>query len=109
MIDKLIDWADRATGYRFRGSGDDSKLGMVIVPVLLILLLLTLLGIYWSDEPDPFDIEEAAAEFERALALDDRLPEAHTALGRLRCWFDWDWQLGIWRAGAVARPGTLDA
>jgi hypothetical protein len=62
MIDKLIDWADRATGYRFRSSGDDGKLRLVVIPVLLILLLLTLLGIYWSDEPDPFDIEEAAAE-----------------------------------------------
>ena len=62
MIDKLIDWADRATGYRFRSSGDDGKLRLVVIPVLLILLLLTLMGIYWSDEPDPFDIEEAAAE-----------------------------------------------
>ena len=62
MIDKLTDWADRATGYRFRGSEGDGKLKLVVIPVLLILLLLTLLGIYWSDEPDPFDIEEAAAE-----------------------------------------------
>ena len=62
MINKLIDWADQASGYRLRDPGGDSKLRLVVIPVLLILLLLTILGVYWSDEPDPFDIEEAAIE-----------------------------------------------
>ncbi|MDH3761142.1 MAG: DUF2333 family protein [Gammaproteobacteria bacterium] len=40
----------------------DSKLRLFATPVLIILLLLMLVGIYWSAEPDPFDIQEAAAE-----------------------------------------------
>ena len=62
MIDKLKDWADRATGYRFSVSGEDSLIMRIAIPVVIILLLLVLLGIYWSDEPDPFDIEQAAIE-----------------------------------------------
>lgn len=27
----------------------------------------------------------------KALSLDDRLPQLHDYLGRLHCWFDWDW------------------
>jgi len=30
--------------------------------LLVVLVLLVILGIYWSAEPDPFDIDEAAAE-----------------------------------------------
>ncbi len=62
MIDKLRDLADRARGYRYQGSEDNGSLKVLAIPVLLILLLVVLVGIYWSDEPDPFDIEEAAAE-----------------------------------------------
>ena len=62
MIDKLRDWADRATGYRFSGSGDSGVIKRITIPVVIIMLLLALLGIYWSDEPDPFDIEQAAIE-----------------------------------------------
>lgn len=62
MRDKLRDLADRAKGYRYQSSEDDGKLKVLLIPVLLILLLLVLVGIYWSDEPDPFDIQEAAIE-----------------------------------------------
>ena len=62
MIDKLRDWVDRSTGYRFSGSGNDGVIMRIAIPVVIILLLLVLLGIYWSDEPDPFDIEQAAVE-----------------------------------------------
>ena len=33
----------------------------------------------------------ARSAVERALALDDGLSEAHAALARIRCWFDWHW------------------
>ena len=33
----------------------------------------------------------ARAAVERALALDDRLSAAHTALGKIRLYFDWQW------------------
>ncbi len=62
MRDKLRDLADRAKSYRYQSSGDDGKLWALLIPVLLILLLVVLVGIYWSDEPGPFDIQEAAIE-----------------------------------------------
>ena len=45
--------ADRATGYRFSGSGDYGVITRIAISVLIIMLFLVLLGIYWSDEPDP--------------------------------------------------------
>jgi hypothetical protein len=44
---------------------------MITVPLLLLLCLLVLLGYYWSSEPDPFDVDEAAKE--RALETDAQL------------------------------------
>ena len=44
---------------------------MITVPLLLLVCFLVLLGYYWSSEPDPFDIEEAAIE--RALETDAQL------------------------------------
>jgi adenylate cyclase len=34
---------------------------------------------------------QAREAAEKALALDDRLPEAHVALGIVHLWFDWSW------------------
>jgi len=62
MKDKLYDLADWLRGTRHQQADGDSKLKLLVIPVLIILLLLVLVGIYWSDEPEPFDIEEAAAE-----------------------------------------------
>ncbi len=62
MKDKLYDLADRLRGMRHQQAAGDSKLKLLATPVLIILLLLVLVGIYWSAEPDPFDIKEAAAE-----------------------------------------------
>jgi hypothetical protein len=44
---------------------------MVAVPLLILICLLVLLGYYWSSEPDPFDVEEAARA--RALETDAQL------------------------------------
>ncbi len=62
MRDKLSDWADNIRGIRLQQSTGNGKLAMIAVPTLLLLLLLVLLGIYWSGEPDIFDIKVAAAE-----------------------------------------------
>jgi tetratricopeptide (TPR) repeat protein len=35
---------------------------------------------------------KAKAAVVRALEIDDTLPEAHSALGLIRTWYDWDWQ-----------------
>jgi hypothetical protein len=44
---------------------------MITVPLLLLVCLLVLLGYYWSSEPAPFDVEQAARE--RALETDAQL------------------------------------
>ena len=62
MKDKLNDFGDRLRGLRQQHADSESKLGMIMTPLLIVLLLLVLLGIYWSDEPDGFDIVEAAVE-----------------------------------------------
>ena len=61
MKDKLNDFADRLHDWRHRHAAGDSRGRVILTPLLIILLLLVLLGIYWSDEPDAFGIEEAAA------------------------------------------------
>jgi len=62
MKEKLANWMydlkDRLSG---RSSQSDYSLGWLSLPVLLVLLVLTAFGIYWSAEPEPFDVVEAAA------------------------------------------------
>ena len=62
MKDKLNDFADRLRLAQSRHAGGSGKLKVIATPLLILLLLLGLLGIYWSDEPDAFDVETAAAE-----------------------------------------------
>jgi hypothetical protein len=62
MKDKLNDMADRLSSMRNQHAASDSKLRVFAIPVLIVLLLLGLIGIYWSDEPEPFDIVQAAEE-----------------------------------------------
>jgi hypothetical protein len=62
MRDKLTDWANRAKDIRGSGTGDGRLLKLGGTSLLVVLVLLVILGIYWSAEPDPFDIDEAAAK-----------------------------------------------
>jgi hypothetical protein len=62
MRDKLRDWADRTTAYRYQKSADTGILRLLAVPIIIIVLLLLLLGWYWSTEPEAFDVAAAAAE-----------------------------------------------
>ena len=55
--------------------------------------------------------ERARALAARALALDATAPEAHTALGAVHFWFDWDWEQAgaeYRRAFQLGRTGHLD-
>jgi hypothetical protein len=71
MKDKLRDLAERAKGYRYQASIGDGNLKWLSVPLLVVLLLLVMLGVYWSNEPDAFDVETAAAE--RAPVTDSKI------------------------------------
>ncbi len=71
MANILSDWTSRAKRIGGRRGTGDSIFGWIATPLLVIVILLVLLGIYWSDEPDPFDVEAAAAE--RAPVTESRL------------------------------------
>ena len=60
MKDRLGNFADRLRGIRLQQASDSGSLARYWGPLLAILLVLVLIGIYWSAEPDPFDIQEAA-------------------------------------------------
>ncbi|MEM7563959.1 MAG: DUF2333 family protein [Pseudomonadota bacterium] len=68
MRDKLSNWSDKARDLRPQG---DFNLRWLLTPVLIIVVLLLLLGVYWSDEPAAFDIEKAASD--RAPVTESRL------------------------------------
>ena len=63
MNEKLADWMynlkDRLSR---RSSQSDYSPGWLSLPILLILLVLVAFGIYWSAEPEAFDVAEAAAK-----------------------------------------------
>jgi TolB-like protein/tRNA A-37 threonylcarbamoyl transferase component Bud32/Tfp pilus assembly protein PilF len=68
------------------------------------------LGVLGSMSPQQaFSRARAAAD--RALALEPTLPDAHTALGAVHFWFEWDWQqaaAAYRRAFQLGRTGHLD-
>ncbi len=62
MRDKLGDWADRGRGFHNPRSDDTGKLRWLGLPLGLLMLLLLLVGWYWSSEPAAFDVVEAAVK-----------------------------------------------
>jgi hypothetical protein len=71
MRDKLLNWFDNARDLGRGSANGDSWLGRAVVPLLIVILILVILGMYWSFEPDSFDVEEAAIE--RAPETSSRL------------------------------------
>jgi len=71
MANILTDWTNRAKGIVRKKPSDDNNLGWLALPLLVLLIFLLVLGVYWSSEPDPFDIEAAAIE--RATISDSKL------------------------------------
>jgi len=60
--DKLLDFADWLRDLRNRRGGNDGILVRLLTPLVILLLVLIALGIYWSSEPPPFDVVEAARQ-----------------------------------------------
>ena len=71
MRDKLNNWMDQVRSRSYGGSTIEGSYKWIMLPVAAVLLLLVLLGIYWSDEPGLFDVVEAATE--RAPVTESRL------------------------------------
>jgi hypothetical protein len=62
MKDILSNWTNRAKGIGRQSSAGGSIIGWMATPVVVIVVILTFLGVFWSAEPDPFDVETAAAD-----------------------------------------------
>jgi len=71
MANKLSEWTNRAKGMIQWSPSNEGIAGMIVAPLLVLLLLLVVLGYYWSSEPGPFDIEIAAAD--RAIVTGSKL------------------------------------
>ena len=64
-----------------------------------------LAGQNWIPRTDGYEIARTAAQ--KAVTLEPTLPEAHTALGWVLGWYDWNWKAAdaVVPAGAGARAG----
>ncbi|NNE62796.1 MAG: DUF2333 family protein [Gammaproteobacteria bacterium] len=62
MNEKLTNWIldQKDRWSRPKTSDGDGPSGWLSLPVVIVILLLLGLGWYWSDEPDRFDVSEAA-------------------------------------------------
>ncbi len=71
MRDKLNNWMESAKSRGRNIAQSETSKKWYGAPLVLLLLILGLLGMYWSAEPAPFDVVEAAAE--RAPVTESRL------------------------------------
>ena len=61
MNEKLMDWVDDLKDrWNKRSSQSESSNGWLSLPVIIFILVMVATGIYWSDEPEAFDVVEAA-------------------------------------------------
>lgn len=59
MKDNLSNWMiDLQTRWLSRSQPGEGSSGWLSLPVILVLLILIAVGIYWSDEPEAFDVVE---------------------------------------------------
>jgi len=66
---------------------------------------------WWAYAPPAESFQKAKVAAERALVIDETLPEAHISLGMVRFLFDWDWpgaEQAYLRAIELS-PGSADA
>jgi serine/threonine-protein kinase len=47
---------------------------------------------YWEVSPPKESIQKSKSSLYRALELDDTIEEAHSLLGTIKFYFDWDWE-----------------
>ncbi len=80
-LTRSIEWFERAVAH----APHDAAIHAALADSHLLL------GIY-GIAPSRDAMPKADAAAERALALDPRSAEAHTALGCLRALYDWDWR-----------------
>ncbi len=71
MKDKLLDWYGTAKQVRDQWLDFDIGAGLFLGPLMLLLLVLALVGVYWSLEPEPFNIVAEAEK--RAPATQAKL------------------------------------
>lgn len=63
MNDKLMDWVDDLKGrWNKRSPQSEFSNGWLSLPVVIFILVMVATGIYWSDEPEAFDVVEAAKQ-----------------------------------------------
>jgi len=62
MKDKMETWLTEIKTRLNRPRGDDHSKGWLSLPVIIIVIFLIVLGGYWSDEPEVFDIVAATAK-----------------------------------------------
>ena len=77
-------------------------------PHLALAEMFTILGL-WGFLPPAVALGRAKAAASRAVAIDDSLAEAHTWLGTVLYFKDWDWERGnhhFARALQLLRPGS---
>ncbi len=71
MANKLSGWTNRGKRIASGKSSGDGIFTLVMVPIVVLVILLVLLGMYWSSEPDAFDVEAAAVD--RAIETEAKL------------------------------------
>lgn len=85
---KNTDEATLKSGEYFqRAIGKDPNFALAYVGLADYYMIMAGFGNMRSNEAWP----QAEAAAVKALAIDERIPAAHRALGSVKMWYDWDW------------------